>query len=408
MGFIPMGAFAKEISVKPVSVGHVVGCMDPRTGGPAYSEENLCIHLQKRQIQPVIFSFHYPYDDREKKWETIKVHSLSYNPLRRWMAGWNPQAFKEFCAAVKEEKISLIHNQGLWLFPNLYARLCAQKFQLPLITSVRGMLEPWALKKNALKKKIAWFLYEKNNLESVNVFHATSELEAESIRQMGFRQPIAVIPNGMNIATKAFQDTCSYFKELKNKRILLFLSRIDPKKGLERLLEVWQELSPKYSEWHLVIAGSGDEAYVQSLKEKAKQKLLQNKILWTGFVDGEYKQELWKRAQLSILPSFSENFGNVVIEALSHAVPVITTQGTPWKELSDYQCGWWAENSQEAIEKALREALIKSPEELRQMGQRGFEHVRSQYDWNEIAEKMTATYDWMLGQGEKPAHVRMN
>lgn len=388
-----------------ISTGHIIGCIDPRIGGPAHAENRLCMHLVKHGVNTSIFSFHYPYDDRAILWSTLNVHHLPYSPFSVALAGWNPSAFRELCVAVKSQKIQIIHNQGLWIFPNRYARLAAQKLNLPLITSVRGMLEPWTIKQKTFKKKIAWQLYEKENLESVKVFHATSEQEADSIRRAGFKQPVAVIPNGVDVQPDGDSASVENFKEFQNERVLLFLSRIDPKKGLERLLTIWRKLESQYPKWRLVIAGSGDSLYRKHLQT---QHAAIPRVSWIDFIEGARKRDLWKQAKLFILPSFSENFGNVVGEALAHGIPVITTTGMPWEEINQLNCGWQAENDMQAIEKVLHLALAKSPEHLQQMGLNGKQWVRDHYDWSKTAKKMTDTYKWMLNMGVKPDCVRLH
>jgi len=387
--------------MKRISVAHVTGCIDSRVGGPAHALHRLCLNLKKHEVDPAVFSFHFPYDDRKIEWADVKVTPLSFNPCGIHFAGLNPKAQKEFGATLKDEKIQIIHNLGLWIFPNQYARLAAQKLNLPLITSVRGMLEPWTLKQSSFKKKIAWLLYEKQNLKNVSVFHATSDMEADSIRHAGFKQPIAVIPNGVDEVESERKPP-----SVDDKRVLLFLSRIDPKKGLERLFLIWKKLAPHYPKWRLVIAGTGASDYVESLKIKFESEGLSGRVQWLGLVEGQCKNELWSHAELFILPSFSENFGNVIGESLAHGVPVITTTGTPWKEINEQKCGRWVENDNESIESALVEMLNKSAEELYQAGSLGKRWIQSQYNWNESARKMAETYRWILKMGDRPDCIR--
>ena len=174
------------------------------------------------------------------------------------------------------------------------------------------------------------------------------------------------------------------------------------------LLLVWEKIFKQFPQWKLAIAGEGENEYVARLKRKAQEYGLGSSVIWTGFVEKEKKKELFLQSELFILPSFSENFGNVISEALSFGVPVITTQNTPWKILETQKCGWWVKSDEIALEKALKASLAASPEELSQMGQRGRQMVQELYDWAQISSQMSAVYRWALHEGEKPDCVRLS
>lgn len=385
-----------------LSVMHITGCIDPRVGGPAQSLYRLCLNLKKFDVQSSVFSFHFPFDDRKIKWDNVDVRHVPYNFFSRYAAGWNPSGARILQMAAEKGKFRIIHNLGLWLYPNRYARITSKKQKVPLITSIRGMLGPWALKQKEIKKRIAWFIHEKKNLEAADAFHATSEQEAGLIRDMGFKQPIAVISNGIEVPQDLTGNNRYLFPEFQNKRILLYVARIDPIKGLERLIDIWKEMCAKYPLWHLVIAGTGNRQYVQGIERYILQRNLKSRITCVGFVEGDYKNELLSRAELFILPSFSENFSNSVAEALAYSVPVIATNGTPWKLLNERQCGWYTENNISGIKDALDEALALSPQCLSDMGKKGRSWVKESYAWPQVAKKMAETYYWMLNQGCKP------
>lgn len=378
---------------RELKVLQVIGSLDARTGGPSCSIKSLAEHLHNHEIKTDIWTFNYPYKDRPVKLKNHSQHFIAPDFfLCRKLLSWNPWIKGSLAAIIN--KYDLIHNNGQWLMGNYYARLLAGRARKPLIISPRGMLEPWALGSKELKKKIAWRLYEKRNLDSAVAFHATSSAEAESLRRLGFRQPIAVISNGVELSSVAV--------DTKQKKTVLFLSRIDVKKGLERLISIWGRQMSSFPDWELVIAGDGDKRYMSQLKKSVQDKGMSGRVRWAGFVEDEMKKSLYKNASVFILPTFSENFGNAIAEALSSGIPVVTTKGTPWDDIQTERCGWYVENSEKAIETALAEALQTSAVSLAEMGNRGRQLIERKYSWPKIAGQMAQTYEWILKRRSSP------
>jgi glycosyltransferase involved in cell wall biosynthesis len=265
------------------------------------------------------------------------------------------------------------------------------------------MLEPWALSFRAYKKKIAWNLYQKKNLESAVLFFATSEAEADNLRKLGFIQPIAMIPNGVYIPEVDI--SCRASQPPQRERNVVFMSRIHPKKGLKGLLEAWSKLNPV--NWMLTLAGPDEDGHLQEVLTYAKKLQIDNQVTYCGVVEGEEKSKLLQSADLFILPSFSENFGVVVAEALAYGVPVISTLGTPWRGLVENKCGWWVDAEPDVLGEVLREAMALSDEERYEMGVRGRKYAR-QFDWGQIARETADVYHWLLGKAGRPDCVRLN
>ncbi len=292
---------------------------------------------------------------------------------------------------------ALVHDAGIWMPANAVAAAAARSFRLPFIVSPRGMLEPWALGHHSWKKKLAWALFQRRDLAGAATLHATSAQEAENLRQAGLLNPIAVIPNGVETPpTSATTPTTSA-------RIALFLSRLHPKKGLLDLVGAWAAVRP--AGWRVRIVGPDENGHRRVVEEAIRSAGIGETFEFSGSAEGSAKWEEYRRASLFVLPTQSENFGIVIAEALACGLPVLTTRGTPWQEISENAAGWWIHPTPAALTEALRDATARSSVELAAMGARGRDLIASRYSWSRAAEAMEILYAWVLGRGERPAFV---
>lgn len=397
--------------MKQMEVCHVIDSIDEYTGGSANSVINLSQALAQEKIDCHLFALDYQNCKSQSSLTGVKLHNYPATNLAKIFRGFDPKASR-YLFDLASTKLDLIHNHGLWVFFNMYARQAAVSNRLPLIISPKGMLEPWALNYSRYKKCLAWYLYEQKNLNSATAFQATSVQEIQSIRRMGYKQPIALIAEGVSIPQLDQKPSKSFleqlFPELINKKWLLFLSRIHPKKGLNNLLYVWQLLINKFPDWHLIIAGPDIIGHRAELELLTRELGLEKQVTFTGMLLGEIKTSALSNAELFILPTYSENFGIAIAESLAYGVPVITTKGAPWQDLSDYSCGWWIENNQQLLMNVLIEAMELSDLERQEMGMRGRAMVEKKYSWNYIAQEMSDLYDWILSGGNPPNFIHFN
>jgi glycosyltransferase involved in cell wall biosynthesis len=312
------------------------------------------------------------------------------------------QAYSRFFVkALSKISCDLFHGNGMWQFPVHAMVRVAKKRGLPYVISPHGMLEPWALNKGRIKKRLILALFQHKDISQAQCIHATAAAEAQNLRTLGFKNPIAVIPNGI-----ALNEYPLRIPRNSPQRTLLFLSRIHPKKGIELLIEAWAQLAQdKTADWKVEIAGNGEAVYIQELQQFIESKQLSQQIKIIGSQFGSDKLETYHRADLFVLPTYSENFGIVVTEALSCGVPVITTKGTPWEELETQNCGWWVDTGVEPLKQALEQALVLPQETLQAMGKNGRKLVEEKYSIEAVAEQMLALYKWILNKGEKPEFV---
>jgi glycosyltransferase involved in cell wall biosynthesis len=298
----------------------------------------------------------------------------------------------------------IIANFGIWtLFSHMICRR-AGLHGVPLITCPMGMLEPWALQQKRLKKQVAWHVYQKRDLQLCTALQATAGPEAYHLRELGIRQPIAIIPHGVDLPAAIELARLRRHTDKSGQRVALFVSRIHPKKGLKELIEAWARV--KQVGWRLVIAGPDSYGYTETIADLIHRSGA-TAIEMCGPVFGEDKRALFASANLFLLPTHSENFGLVVAEALAHGVPVITTTAAPWAELPETGCGWWIAPGIEPLVEAMQEAFGMSSADLRIMGEKGRRMVQDRYSWRAVVERHIQLYRWAAFGGNRPDFIAM-
>lgn len=279
----------------------------------------------------------------------------------------------------------IAYHAGVWSPWNHFFASLARKWNVPYIASPRSMLDPWALSYRGWKKKVAWKLYARRDLERASWIHATAAIEVENIAACGLRNRISIIPNGIEKPI-----TLNLILKKSSQKRLLFLSRLHPKKGVEDLIDAFAETL--HEGWELVIAGNDEDNYRSRLEKRVLKLVNKPNITFCGPVSDLEKWDLYRSADLFVLPSYSENFGIVVGEALSCGVPVITTQATPWAALPEKGCGWCVPTGKDALKAALTNILCNSREQLELMGHKGVNWIRSEYAWNRVGELMAQEF----------------
>jgi glycosyltransferase involved in cell wall biosynthesis len=251
-------------------------------------------------------------------------------------------------------------------------------------------------------------------LNQASCLHATAPDEAEAFRLFGYRGPIAMIPNGITPAERIGPDRAAMleaafrrdFPETQGRRLLLFLSRIEPIKGVTTLARAWVECARQFPDWHLVVVGPDERSHLRDVSAILRDGGVLDRTTITGPLYGERKTAAYLASELFVLPTISENFGLVIGEALSHRLPVITTTGAPWAGIVEHGCGWWIAPSQHALVDTLREALPLPREELAARGDRGAMWIDASFTWEAESRLLMQTYDWLLGrQPRRPDFV---
>ena len=308
----------------------------------------------------------------------------------------------------KSKSLKIFHDHGVWLpFNNTISQIC-KELKIPLIISPRGMLEPWSINYKFTKKKLAWYLYQNKALKNASVLHATSLQEAKNLKKLNIGLPIAVIPNGIYLPQNIKKKTNCKLSEIgivdDGRKILLYLGRIHPKKGLINLLEAWKDCPYLFKEWRLIIAGYPELNYSNILHKFIDDNNLRSSVTICRPFEGKELENIYKNAKIFILPTFSENFGIVVAEALSYGLPTITTNGTPWEILNDEKAGWCCETNMGDIKKTLFKMSKLTDDEYNLMSKNAL-RVAREFDWKRITESYIKLYKWVLGLSNKPDFI---
>lgn len=372
---------------------HTLSAIGIEASGPCYTVPRLCEALIAAGVATTLAVLDWVPGVAAP--EYVKRFPLGWGPRR---LGCSPAMARWLVEQARSGEAEVIHNHGLWMMPNVYPGWARKAGDVRLVVSPRGTLSDWALNHHALRKRIFWALLQRQTLERADCVHATADGEYEAIRRLGFRQPVAVLPNGIDIPP--------YEKPpAGTRRRLLYLGRIHKQKGIDLLLRAWRAVAPKFPDWDLIIAGPDDGGYLPEYQRLAAD-LGVERVSFPGPVYGEEKLRMYRSADLYVLPTYSDNFAVTVAEALVAGTPAIVSKGAPWSGLQEEGAGWWVEIGVEPLVAALETALAQPPEVLRAMGARGRAWMVRDYSWKAIGQQMAAVYRWLLGEGERPSCVR--
>ena len=262
------------------------------------------------------------------------------------------------------------------------------------------MLDPWTLRRSRWKKRLAARWFENEHLRRAACLRALNQDEAAAFRAYGLRNPIAIVPNGVDLPDETAP-------AIGSSRTLLFLGRIDPKKGLAELLRAWRRVvaAAGADGWHLQITGWGDPGYVAAMQALARDLDLGRHVTFTGPLFGEGKADAFRNAAAFVLPSFSEGLPMAVLEAWSHGLPVLMTRACNLPEGFTAGAAIRIETDPEAMAKTLVAFMQTPASERRAMGEAGRRLVEERFTWDRVAADMHEVYTWVLGGGPPPSCV---
>lgn len=368
----------------------VVPAITEEASGPSYSVVRLCESLIRSGQQVTLAALNLaplsvspPY---------LKMFPIGAGPRR---LGRSPLMKRWLASEAQDRSRGVVfHNHGMWQMNSIYPAWAVRNSNAKLMVSPRGAFSSWAMANGSVLKRWFWPLFQLPALRKAHCFHATAHSEYLDIRRLGFSQPVAILPNGVDIPSIRE-------KALKGRRTVIFLGRIHKVKGLDILLPAWRAVQEQFSDWELKIAGPDDRGYLSEMKLLA-ERLGLKRVEFLGGVYGEKKWQVYRDADLFILPTYSENFAMSVAEALASGTPTIVSKGAPWEGLERHRAGLWIDIGVEPLVFALRRLLATSPFELQAMGRRGRRWMIEEFSWDRIGSQMAETYQWLTQDAAPP------
>lgn len=380
----------------PIKSIQVVPTISHESSGPSYSVPGLCTGLCAVGCD---VSLYFAGDDPHRKMNyPYYVRPVSKFPHPR--LGRSPELLRLLKAACSQADV--IHSNGLWMYPNVYPAWAVKGTRCKLVTSPRGTLATWSLERHKWRKRLFGVYAQYVALWATDMWHATCEKEYEEIRAAGFRQPVAIVPIGMEIPSV----TETARPRNGEKRTVAFFGRIHKVKAVDSLVLAWEKVSASHPNWELVVAGP-DGGMVEALKAIIAERKITN-VRFTGEINGAAKYAFLSSVDLYVLPSHTENFGVTVAEALACGTPVIASMHTPWGGVVENHCGWCVSNDVGTLAVTLDEAMSLPQEMLKGMGVRGREWIRRDFSWEKVGRTMLSAYEWLCRGGERPACVRVD
>jgi glycosyltransferase involved in cell wall biosynthesis len=389
-----------------MNVVHLSDSLNQAMGGPPRSIVGLCEHLaplvDRLDLCGVDLGPHFGgrVDVDESRLHLTEVPSLAIRPLRLYIPWGLKTVLKD-----RTDGADIFHSHGLWAPANVICALTARKARIPLIISPRGSFEPAALAKSAAKKAICKLLYMNRALRQAACLHALTEREADCIREFGLTNPIAILPNAIARPPQPWQNRTTRFGE---KKLIVFLGRIHPVKGLDILVEAWRRIAEEFTDWSLVLAGPDEDGYLAAIESQVQTANLADRVSLPGGLYGPDKDELLAAGDMFVLPSRREGMSVALLEAMNAGLPVVITKSCNFPAAESCGAGFVVDQDAKSLAAGLAR-MLKIPDDQRgQMGALGAALVANNYSWDSVAQEMLEVYRWVLGLRDAPSCVRMD
>jgi glycosyltransferase involved in cell wall biosynthesis len=362
--------------------------------------------LEINDVEPTVLAFRDKFSDLDinayapltlNEYHILGTPKLAYSPdLKGKIQQLNPD---------------IIHTQGIYLYSSYVNLKYTKKNHKPYLIAPRGMLDKWILNVRGWKKKIGLSLYENEHLKRANCIHALGMPEYEAIRRFGCTNPVAVVPNGVFLPNEVFLSEADLpaWKTNDDRKVLLFLSRLHPKKGIENLMQAWANTGSGRENWKIIIAGEGNgNEYLKSLLKLQNKLGLQNDVIFIGPQFHKEKDICFRCADAFILPSFSEGMPMAILEAWSYKLPVIMTPACNLPEGFTTNAALEIEPEPDSIASVLETVFSMPDLELKKIGENGYTLVREKFTWSSIASQMNDVYKWAVNDTPPPSTIKFD
>jgi glycosyltransferase involved in cell wall biosynthesis len=380
-------------------VGFLVSSVSREAGGLFQSVRGLAKAVASTNANVRVFGIR----DEQSAVDLQEWRPLSVETFRPRLRAWGYS--NHLVPTMLDADLDVLSIHGLWKYCSVASRQWHRRTGRSYIVHPEGMLEPWALRNGRWKKRIAALLYENEHLRGAACLRALSEAEAESIRAYGLRNPICVIPNGVELPDLRESNAKT---QSANRKTLLYLGRLHPKKNILNLIracnETFNSQPGSGDRWVLAIAGWDQGGYGSELKRIAAGP----SVVFLGPQFGADKSECYRTCDAFILPSLSEGLPMTVLEAWAHAKPVLMTPECNLPEGFEANAAVRIGTTPEEIAAGLKVLREMSDIDRSQMGNRGRTLVATRFSWPRIGEQMRGVYDWVLGAGAPPQTIRLD
>jgi poly(glycerol-phosphate) alpha-glucosyltransferase len=384
-------------------VGFLVNSVSRKAGGLFQSVRGLAKAVASTNANVQVFGIR----DEDSAVDLHDWQPLSVQTFRPRLHAWGYS--NELVPAMLDADLDILSVHGLWKYCSVGSQRWHRQTDRPYVVHPHGMLEPWAVRNAVWKKRVAAFLYENQHLRGAACLRALSEAEAGSIRSYELRNPICVIPNGVDLPDLR---ASSVKTESTNRKTLLYLGRLHPKKNISNLIRAWNRTFNSQhvsgDRWVLAIAGWDQSGYEAQLRQLTTDLGLLTSVIFLGPQFGADKSECYRTCDAFILPSLSEGLPMAVLEAWSYAKPVLMTPECNLPEGFEANAALRIGTTPEEIAAGLNALREMSDNDRSQMGNRGRALVATRFSWPRIGEQMRAVYEWMLGGEIPPETIRLD
>lgn len=391
---------------------HVIPSVASVRGGPSHAALGMVKALRKSGIDTEIATTN---DNGFDLLDVPLYQRTEYQGVPVWFLPRFSPPLKEFIFSTALTRwlwqhirdYDIIHTHYLFSYPSSCAGLIARSQGIPYIVRTIGQLTPWALAQSRLKKQIYTSLIERRNLNRAAAIHCTSAGEAEDVRKFGVQPPTITLPLGVNQPNN-FSQAKQKLRHIHNipaqTPIILFLSRLHYKKRPDLLIQALKKLVTQNFDFHLIFAGSGESDYENQLKNLVASSGLNSRTTFTGFITGADKELVLQGSDIFVLPTFSENFGIAIVEAMAVGLPVIITPGVQIAlEIDQAKAGLVVEGELDTLSEAIAK-LLTSPNLRHQLGENGKQLVNHRYSWSAISQNLASVYAAIIEGNKLPEY----
>lgn len=381
-----------------------------RIGGPIHTVSAAAERLVRKGHEVIVFTTNSNLDEDldvalNQPVDVEGVHVWYFKreePIQKWLP-FIPYLSKSmgflYAPAMKTQLdrivpfVDVVHTQMPYVYPTYAAGRAAIRHQKPLFYHQHGVFDPERLKFRGLKKRLYINAIERPIMRSATTLIALTEVEARSYRALGVQTRCCVIPNGVDIVNYPSIETpaASYHHILPDEMVILFMARLHPTKGADRLIRAFLMIQRRFPKAKLVMAGPDEWGIIEKFRREITIAGAGDQVLFPGMVTGEPKHELLRRADLFCLPSEAEGFSMAVLEALANSTAVLLSAGCHFPEVEKVGAGRVVQPTPEALSEALSD-FLSYPEKLKYMGRKGRDFVIRDYSWDTITDKLIDAY----------------